>query len=92
MTGLEKEFGNESIKTPEEIIDECFDIPVEEYENERIPEMLLLAADDDDFDDDDFDDDFDDDEIDEPLGDKDIEDFDFEDDDDLFDDDDPQYN
>lgn len=102
MAGLDLESGKESIKTREELIEECLDlgIPVTGHEDEETLEMFLGSADDDDFvddeEEDDFDDDFEDDELDEPVDDKEIldEEFDFEedDDDDLFDDDDPQYN
>lgn len=99
MAGLEKESGKESIKTREELLEECLEIgiPVTGHEDEETLEMFLGSADDeDDFDDeeeDDFDDEFDDDD---PVDEKEIldEEFDFdeEEDDDLFDDDDPQYN
>ena len=102
MTGLEVESGKKSIKTREELIEECLEIgiPVTGHEDEETLEMFLGSADEeDDFDDDeedDFDDEFEDDEIEEPIDEKEIldEEFDFEedDDDDLLDDDDPQYN
>ena len=103
MTGLEKESGNENIKTREELLEEYFEagIPVTENEDEDTIKMFLGSADDDDyFDDEDeeedeFEDEFDDD-VEEPAEDDEIfdEDFDFDedDDDDLFDDDDPQQN
>lgn len=98
MAVLEMKSGKESIKTREELIEECLEIgiPVTGHEDEETLEMFLGSADDDDDfvnDDDDFDDDFDDDELEEPVDDKEIldEEFDFEEDDDL-EDDDPQYN
>lgn len=104
MTGLDSEFEKITIKSREELLEECLEIgiPVTGYEDQETLEMFLGSADDDDFDDEDnededFDDEFEDeDEIGEPAEDDEIfdEDFDFEEDEDedLFEDDETSYN
>lgn len=100
MMGLDSESEKTSIKTREELIEECIEagIPVTGYEDEETLEMFLGSADDDDdYADEEEDDDFEDEnEIEEPSDDEEIfdEDFDFDEDEDedLFEDDEASYN
>ena len=100
MMGFDNESCKETIKSREELIEECLEIgiPVTGYEDQETLKMFLGSSSDDYEDEDDFDDDLDGDNgFDEaPSDDDEIfdEDFDFDEDedDDLFEDDEASYN